>query len=197
MMAHEAHLVDSAWSSDKGQVDDIIAQVIAAPTAAGPTDADGGDLLVGTDVYAESHARGDGDGSAFCATIFRDIPELLLPRPTPRSASPAPKRGSCLSRRPRKTAISTRSSVRLATWPSSVPVAEHAQQKLMHKLDFINGQSPAPDAVVNAFIDMYAETIPEEVVKALRAATRLSDKQLTRTLAAMAQHSGAVDMEVA
>jgi hypothetical protein len=37
--------------------------------------------------------------------------------------------------------------------PSSVLVAQHAQQKLMRELDFINAQSPAQDAAITAYVD--------------------------------------------
>jgi hypothetical protein len=40
----------------------------------------------------------------------------------------------------------TCSSLRLAAKPSAVPVAERAQRKLMHELEFINPQQSAPDA---------------------------------------------------
>jgi hypothetical protein len=46
----------------------------------------------------------------------------------------------------------TRSSLRLAAKPSSVPVAQCAQHKLMRELNFINPQIPAQDAVVTAYI---------------------------------------------
>ena len=79
----------------------------------------------------------------------------------------------------------TRSSLRLAARPSPVPVAERAQRKLMRELDFINNQSPAPDAAITGYVDMYAGELPEQAVKALKAATRLSNKKLAKALAAI------------
>lgn len=108
------------------------------------------------------------------------IPELLLhapPSPPPRAASRAAK--------PRKTRESTRSSTRLAARPSSVPVAQRAQLKLMRELDFINPQVPEPDAAVTAYVDMYGGDLPEEAIKAIRAAMRRGNKKLTKALEAM------------
>jgi len=66
-----------------------------------------------------------------------------------------------------------------------VPVAERAQRKLMRELDFINNQSPAPDAAITGYVDMYAEELQEQAVKVLTAATRLSNKKLAKALAAI------------
>jgi hypothetical protein len=62
--------------------------------------------------------------------------------------------------------VVTRSSMRLAARPSTVPVAEQATRKLMRELDFINKPSPAPDAAITAFVDRCTE----QVVMAIRAA---------------------------
>jgi hypothetical protein len=79
--------------------------------------------------------------------------------------------------------VVTRSSMRLAARPSTVPVAEQATRKLMRELDFINKPSPAPDAAITAFVDRCTE----QVVMAIRAAARLDNKELAEALAAIAQ----------
>lgn len=91
---------------------------------------------------------------------------------------------------------STRSSLRLAARPSPVPVAQRAQQKLMKELNFLNNQPSAPDAAVTAYIDMYEGDLPEQAIKAIRAAIRLGNKKLAKVLAAMAEEAVAVDVEV-
>lgn len=70
---------------------------------------------------------------------------------------------------------STRSSLRFAPCPSKVLVAERAQQKLMHALEFVNNISAAPDAAMTAYVDLYASDLPEQAVKAIRVATRLGN----------------------
>ena len=92
--------------------------------------------------------------------------------------------------------VATHLSLRLAARPSTVPVAERATRKLMRELDFINNPSPAPDAAVTAYVDMYADDLPEQAVMAIRAATRLSNKELAEALAAIAQETEEVEMEV-
>ena len=87
----------------------------------------------------------------------------------------------------------TRSSVRLAARRSHVPVSQRAQHKLMRELDFINGQSPVPDAAITEFVDMFREDLPEQ---AIRAAAKMGNKKLSKALAAMAADLGAVEMEV-
>jgi hypothetical protein len=42
---------------------------------------------------------------------------------------------------------------------------------------------------------MYGDDLPEEAVKAIRAATRMGNKELSRALAAIAAKSGAAEME--
>lgn len=66
-----------------------------------------------------------------------------------------------------------------------MPVAERAQRKLMPELDFINPQTPAPDAAVTASIDMYAGDLPEQAFEALKEATRLGNKKPAKALAAV------------
>jgi hypothetical protein len=60
----------------------------------------------------------------------------------------------------------------------------------MRELDFINVQTPAPDAAVTAYVDLYAQDPPEEAVKAIRAATSLGTKKVSRALAVVAAETG-------
>ncbi|CAD6266701.1 unnamed protein product [Miscanthus lutarioriparius] len=92
--------------------------------------------------------------------------------------------------------VATRSGLRLAARPSMVLVAKQAQRKLMRELDFINNPSPAPDAAVTAYVDMYADDLPEQAVMAIRAATRLSNKNLAEALTAIAQETEEFEMEL-
>ena len=72
-----------------------------------------------------------------------------------------------------------RSSMRLVAEPSSVPVSQRAQQKLMRELDFLNSQETEPDAAaVTAYVDMYGDDLPKHAVKAIRAVTRMGNKKL-------------------
>ena len=66
----------------------------------------------------------------------------------------------------------------------------------MRELFFINGKSAAPDAAVTAYVDMYGDDRPEEAVKAIRAATCMGNKELSRALAAIAAESEVAEMEV-
>jgi hypothetical protein len=65
----------------------------------------------------------------------------------------------------------------------------------MYELSFINGKLAAPDAAVTAYVDMYGDDLPKEAVKAIRVATRMGNKELSRALAAIAAESGAAEME--
>ncbi|CAD6240323.1 unnamed protein product [Miscanthus lutarioriparius] len=141
--------------------------------------------------YDEETAEGPNDYDAFCARIFKPAPAPILLRP---DLPPPPPPTSSRGRR-RAPAASTRSSTRLAARPSSVPIAERAQHKLMRELSFINDKSTAPDAAVTTYIDMYGDGLPEEAVKAIRVATRMGNKELSRELAAIAAESGAAEME--
>jgi len=71
----------------------------------------------------------------FRSGLFRCIPAPILPAATclayPVGTGKLPTR----ERDKHKPAVSTRSSTRLASKPSSVPVARRAQQKLMRELD--------------------------------------------------------------
>jgi hypothetical protein len=77
-----------------------------------------------------------------------------------------------------------------------VPVAQHAQNKLMRELEFINTPSRALDDAITDYIDKFGQDLPVQAIKAIRAATRLENKELSKVLAAMAAESGAVEMEV-
>jgi hypothetical protein len=88
-----------------------------------------------------------------------------------------------------------RSSKRLAAKPSTVPVSQRAQQKLMRELDFLNSQETEPDAAVTAYVDMYGDDLPEQAIKAIRAATRMGNKKLAKVLAVLAEEADAADME--
>jgi hypothetical protein len=77
-----------------------------------------------------------------------------------------------------------------------MPVAERATRKLMRELDFINEPSSAPDAAITAFVDRCTDDLPEQAVMAIRAATRLDNKELAEALAAIAQGTEGFEMEV-
>lgn len=55
--------------------------------------------------------------------------------------------------------------------PSSVAVAQHAQQKLMREFDFINARFPTLDAAITAYVDLYAHDLPDQAVQAIKAAS--------------------------
>lgn len=129
----------------------------------------------------------------FCSGMFKELPAPLLP--TPKSPPPhatLPRAGKV---RKRKNLQATRSSLRQAAKPSTVPVAERAQHKLMRELEFLNPRRPAPDAAVTAYIDLYGDGLPEAAIKALRKAARLDNKELAEALAAIVDESDVVDME--
>jgi hypothetical protein len=89
----------------------------------------------------------------------------------------------------------THSSLRQANKPSTVPVAERAQRKLMCELEFLNPRRPTPDAAVTEYIDLHGGDLLEETIKAIRAAARLDDKELVKALAAIGDESDVVEME--
>ena len=133
------------------------------------------------------------DGAATAADgrgLFKELPSPLLPTPTPSALQEPPYGG-----RSRKTMASTRCSLRLAAKPSPVPVAQRAQLKLMKELDFVNGQAVAPDAAVTAYVDMYADDLPEQAIMAIRATTKMGNKKLVKVLAAMAEQAAGAAME--
>jgi len=53
----------------------------------------------------------------------------------------------------------------------------------MRELDFINGESPAPDAAITEFVESFGQDLPEEAVKAIRVAAKLGNKELCKALA--------------
>jgi hypothetical protein len=66
----------------------------------------------------------------------------------------------------------------------------------MRELDFINGESPAPDAAITEYVDMFGQDLPEEALKAIQVAVKMDNKELSKALAAMLAESGADEMEV-
>jgi hypothetical protein len=127
-------------------------------------------LLQGQEFFEEVFNNGSGQHCLdFCKGIFKEIQEPLLAAP---HASP-PRATSSRAGRARKTLVPTRSSMRLAARPSSVPISQRAQHKLMRELDFVNTQAPAPDAALAAYIDMYGDDLLEQAIKAIQVATRV------------------------
>jgi hypothetical protein len=138
----------------------------------------------------ETVAAATKDGcAAFCSAIFKSAAAPLLRRP----ASP-PRRGG---KGRKRVVTSTRSSVRLAARPSPFPVAQRAQQKLIWELQFMDTPTLAPDAAVTEYVDLYGQDLPEDAIKAIRAATHMGNKKLAKVLAVMAAEAGAAQMEVA
>jgi hypothetical protein len=123
------------------------------------------------------------------AGLFRELPPPILPAPPMPTMQAAGSRAP-RARKPKRDQVPTRSSLRQAARPSNVPVAQRAQLKLMRELDFINGGSSATDAAVVEYIDSFGQDLPDEAVKALRAAAKLDDMELCKTLAAIAAESG-------
>jgi hypothetical protein len=66
----------------------------------------------------------------------------------------------------------------------------------MRELEFINTPSKAPDDAIIDYIDKFGQELPVQAIMAIRAATRLDNKELSKVLAAMVAESGAVEMEV-
>ena len=66
----------------------------------------------------------------------------------------------------------------------------------MRELDFINGESPAPDAAITEFVESFGQDLPEEAVKAIRVAAKLGNKELCKALAAIAAESGGDEIVV-
>lgn len=140
------------------------------------------------DVQVQQGATPTDSCAKFCSTMFRNAAALLLPRPTT-----PPRKGG---RGRKRVMVATRSSTRLAGRPSPVPVAQRAQQKLMREMQFIDNPVLAPDAAITEFVDLFGQDLPADAVKAIRAATRMGNKQLSKVLAAMAAEAGAAEMEV-
>jgi len=164
------------------------------------------DLRLGQDLYegsaqldgglpaADDDQQADGQTAVeFCSRLFKELPPPLLPT----LESPPPRATLPRTRKPRKkkTLQATRSSLHLAAKPSAVPVAQRAQHKMMGELEFVNPQQPAPDAAVTGYIDLYGADLPEQAIKAIRAATRLVNKELAKALAAMVDEYDAAEME--
>lgn len=86
----------------------------------------------------------------------------------------------------------------LAAQASPVPVAERAQRRAHARARLHQQQvGAAPDAAVTAYIDLYGQDFPDNAVNAIRAATRLGNKELSKALAAIAAESGVAEMDVA
>jgi hypothetical protein len=137
--------------------------------------------MVGEQEVGEQEVGGR-TAADFCSKLFKKLLAPLLPTPK----SPPPRPTLHRSRKSRKILAATR----LAAKPSLVPVAERAQRKLMRELEFVNPQHSAPDAAVTEYIDMYGGDLPEQAIKAIRAATSLGNKKLAKALAAMVEDSG-------
>ena len=151
------------------------------------------DLRLGQDLDEEVSQQPDGglpvdandqqvDGQTvveFCSRLFKELPAPLLSTPeSPPLRAPLPRAGKL---RKRKALQATSSNLRQVAKPSVVPVAERAQRKLMRELEFLNPQRPAPDAAVTEYIDLYGADLPKQSMKALRAATRLDNKETTKS----------------
>jgi hypothetical protein len=167
----------------------------AAVQTDAPVSADGIPVAGGWDLgnTAAPHGRGGhhNHNNHVCKGLFCDIPDPLISAPP---VSP-PRPSSTRAARQRKTMEAKRSSKRLAAKPSTVPVSQRAQQKLMRELDFLNSQETEPDAAVTAYVDMYGDDLPEQAIKAIRAATRMGNKKLAKVLAVLAEEADAADME--
>lgn len=187
------------------QLDDISERVTRMDIDGGGREADGPGVggydpavqctmnRSGTPVAAQAEGLGveavttNDEYAAFHAGMFTAVSEPVLSRPD----LPPPSS----SRRRRILAALVRSSPRLAARPSTVPVAERAQQKLMRELAFVGSKSAAPDAAVTAYVDLVGHELPEQAVQAIRAATRLGNSELTRVLEVIAAESGPMGME--
>jgi hypothetical protein len=66
----------------------------------------------------------------------------------------------------------------------------------MRELQFMDSPALAPDAVITELVDLFGQELPTQAIEALKAATRMGNKKLTKILAAMAAEAGAVEMEV-
>lgn len=66
----------------------------------------------------------------------------------------------------------------------------------MKELSFIDdSQQQVPDEVVTEYLDMYANDLPEQSVRAIQKAAKLGNKKLVKMLEAVVQDAGAVEME--
>ena len=140
----------------------------------------------------EGHGEGSQQQPNLYTGLFRELSAPILQAPT----APPPCSTMPRERKAKKPPVSTRSSVRLAARPSSVPVAHRAQHKLMRELSFIDSsQQQAPDAAVTEYLDLYADDLPEQAIKAIQAAARLGNKKLAKILKAVVQEADALEME--
>jgi len=167
-------------------------QVSAAAAEASPPRA----LSPGRDAYDDDAAQTDGGQppADLYSGLFRELPEPILQ--APKLPTPPPRAPKNRGAGKRSTLAATRSSLRQAARPSPIPVAERATRKLMRELEFINSQQQqAPDAAVAEYVDLYAGNLPEMAVEAIKAATRMGNKNLAKVLEAIVQEADAVEME--
>jgi hypothetical protein len=67
----------------------------------------------------------------------------------------------------------------------------------MRELDFVGSQQQqATYKAVAEYVDMYAGDLPEQAIKAIQKAAKMSNKKLAKVLTAMVEESDAADMEV-
>jgi hypothetical protein len=66
----------------------------------------------------------------------------------------------------------------------------------MRELQFMDSPALAPDAAITELVDLFGHELPTQSIEALKVATRMGNKKLTKILAAMAAEAGAVEMEV-
>jgi hypothetical protein len=60
------------------------------------------------------------------------------------------------------------------------PSCRACQAQANARAVLLNGKSATPDAAVTTYVNMYGDDLPEEAVKAIRAATRMGNKELSR-----------------
>jgi hypothetical protein len=66
----------------------------------------------------------------------------------------------------------------------------------MRELQFMESPALAPDVAITEFVDLFRQELPTQAIAALKAATHMGNKKLTKILAAMAAEAGAMEMEV-
>ncbi|CAD6268904.1 unnamed protein product [Miscanthus lutarioriparius] len=189
-----APLGAAGWgvSTDSAVVD---LAVMASPAAEENIINEDTDLQGAEDTEGCTETEDNGDCASFCRKMFRKVPEPLLPRPaSPQVVKKQADQSS--TRRRRRTLAPTRSSLRQATRPSPVPVAQRAQLKLMRELDFINGEPRAPDAAITEYVDSFGHDLPEKAIKALRTTAKMDNKELCKALAAIAAELGGDEIVV-
>jgi hypothetical protein len=132
------------------------------------------DTLGAEEADVGTETEDDGACAAFCKKMFPKAPEPLLPRPSP---PPKQQARRLRTRGARRTLAPTRSSQRLAARPSSTPVAQRAQLRLMRDLEFISGKSSATDAALTEYIDSFGQELRDKAIKALRHNRKLRLRQ--------------------